>query len=395
MSDFSQVDLGLGSDQLVLPFFLQRSIPLVLASIANNTQFEQVESLIDIFRFFTISQLIILIVVVLRSQVKREQAWATAFLCLSVIGYLIVDWEAMGRTVFFYILLSFAFCVPYSFWLFSKTLFDDDFQFKRWWIGLLFAVVGIAYVIHLQINHLLFSLTDEENTVIQLLHYAIAFLFIIGAIVEAAKNRKDDLVVERFQFRNVFLALCAVTIVLTLLTELAFIDTAPPLILEVFQKVFIYGLGLLFALQILGMKAGFYKLKELKTPVTSKLELDQKMITALTRLMEEEKAYLIEGLSIRQLAEKMEVKEYKLRQTINQQLGFANFNTYLNSYRIQAACDILADPAKQDLTILEIAFQMGYNSLAPFNKSFKQITGTTPTNWRKQALSKNNTFNTK
>lgn len=344
------------------------------------------DSLIDIFRFFTISQLIVLIVAVLRSEIKREQVWATAFLCTSVMCYLLADWEATYQSIFFEPILIITFCVPFSFWIFSKTLFDDDFRFRRWWWGLLAGVITVEYLIHLQCNHLLFPLSDEENVIFQLLHYAIAFSFIVLAIVEAAKNRVDDLVVERFQFRNIFLALCAAAIALTLLTELAFLNTSPPIGLELFQKVFIYTIGLLFALQILGVKAGFFKLEETKTTAPSTPELDQKMITELTRLMEEEEIYLKEGLSIRQLAEAMTVKEYKLRQTINQQLGFANFNAFLNSYRIQAACDILADEKRRDLTILEIAFQLGYNSLAPFNKSFKQITGTTPTKWRKQAL---------
>lgn len=344
------------------------------------------EALIDIFRFFTISQLIVLLIAVLRSEVKREQAWATAFLCTSVICYLLADWEAAHESIFFDPLLLITFCVPFSFWIFSKTLFDDDFQFRRWWWGLLAGVITVEYLIYMQCNHLLFPLTDEENIIFQLLHYAIAFAFIILAIVEAAKNRVDDLVLERFQFRNIFIGLCAAAIALTLLTELAFLSTSPPVVLELFQKVLIYTIGLLFALQVLGAKAGFYKLKEAKTSSPATPEIDQKMIKELTRLMEEEEIYLTEGLSIRQLAEKMTVKEYKLRQTINQQLGFANFNAFLNTYRIQAACDILADEKRQDLTILEIAFQLGYNSLAPFNKSFKQITGTTPTKWRKQAL---------
>lgn len=327
-----------------------------------------------------------LIIVVLRSEIKREQVWATTFLCTTVMAYLLADWEATYQSIFFEPILIVTFCVPFSFWIFSQTLFDDDFQFRRWWWGLLVGVITMEYFIYLQCNHLLFPLTDEVNVIFQLLHYAIAFVFIILAIVEAARNRVDDLVVERFQFRNIFLALCAAAIALTLLTELAFLNTSPPVGLELFQKIFIYTIGLLFALQILGVKAGFFKLEETNSAAPTTPELDQKMITELTRLMEEEEIYLTEGLSIRQLAEQMAVKEYKLRQTINQQLGFANFNAFLNSYRIQAACDILADEKHQDLTILEVAFQLGYNSLAPFNKSFKQITGTTPTKWRKQAM---------
>ncbi|MCB1173375.1 MAG: AraC family transcriptional regulator [Leptospiraceae bacterium] len=73
--------------------------------------------------------------------------------------------------------------------------------------------------------------------------------------------------------------------------------------------------------------------------------------------------------------------------------GFRNFNQFLNSYRIHEACRVLADPAMNDQTVLRIAFDLGFASLAPFNLAFKRITGTTPTKYRKSILQEHKASN--
>ena len=52
--------------------------------------------------------------------------------------------------------------------------------------------------------------------------------------------------------------------------------------------------------------------------------------------------------------------------------------------RVVEEFELLKDASKKEMTVLEIAFQLGYNSLAPFNKAFKAQTGVTPTEWRRQ-----------
>ena len=102
--------------------------------------------------------------------------------------------------------------------------------------------------------------------------------------------------------------------------------------------------------------------------------------------MEEQKIYKKEGLTIRELAELMNEQEYRLRRLINGQLGFRNFNDFLNQYRINNACEILSDPAQTRKTILEIAYDLGYQSIGPFNKAFKDLKGATPTAYRKSKI---------
>jgi AraC-like DNA-binding protein len=52
---------------------------------------------------------------------------------------------------------------------------------------------------------------------------------------------------------------------------------------------------------------------------------------------------------------------------------------------VRAARQILADPAQKQLGVAEIAYRLGYASLGPFNRAFKEIVGQTPTEYRKAA----------
>ena len=43
----------------------------------------------------------------------------------------------------------------------------------------------------------------------------------------------------------------------------------------------------------------------------------------------------------------------------------------------------LKNPLKKELTVLEILYEVGFNSKSSFNTSFKKYTGKTPTDFRK------------
>ncbi|MEO0902667.1 MAG: helix-turn-helix domain-containing protein, partial [Bacteroidota bacterium] len=66
---------------------------------------------------------------------------------------------------------------------------------------------------------------------------------------------------------------------------------------------------------------------------------------------------------------------------INHKMG-QHFFDFVNSYRIQSAVDILKDPTKKKVTILEILYEVGFNSKSSFNTAFKKHTGHTPTTYR-------------
>src|SRR5262249_34667440 len=117
-------------------------------------------------------------------------------------------------------------------------------------------------------------------------------------------------------------------------------------------------------------------------PLPEPAPLDPALPEKLQQLLEVEQVFRQEGLTIAVLAERLAVHEYKVRQLINTYLGVKNFNAFLHHYRIAEAQKALADPARTHLGVAQVAYEVGYRSLGPFNKAFKEITGQTPTEFR-------------
>ncbi|MEM9233666.1 MAG: helix-turn-helix domain-containing protein [Pseudomonadota bacterium] len=113
---------------------------------------------------------------------------------------------------------------------------------------------------------------------------------------------------------------------------------------------------------------------------------DQIEIDHVMALMEQG-CWREEGLTIGVLAERANLPEHRLRRLINQHLGFRNFASFLNSYRLPEAQRRLADPVEARTQIVQLALELGYGSVGPFGRAFKAETGLTPTEYRRRAVS--------
>lgn len=103
----------------------------------------------------------------------------------------------------------------------------------------------------------------------------------------------------------------------------------------------------------------------------------------LRYLMEEEKLYVREDLSLHSLSEKLLIPPHQLSGLLNEKYG-RNFNTFINSYRIREAKRLLRyNPEKN---ILEIAFLVGFNSISSFYTFFLRDTGVAPGTYRKKKI---------
>ena len=100
----------------------------------------------------------------------------------------------------------------------------------------------------------------------------------------------------------------------------------------------------------------------------------------LRRLMEDEKLYCDEDLSLDTLGEHLDLKPHQVSELLNR-LFNKGFHRFVNEFRVQEAARLL----KSDLsrTILSIALASGFNSKSSFNTEFKRITGTTPSSFRR------------
>lgn len=103
---------------------------------------------------------------------------------------------------------------------------------------------------------------------------------------------------------------------------------------------------------------------------------------ALNNVLEHEKLYLNEALTLSDLAVAVLLTDKKLSTFINQVL-LTNFYELINRYRITEFKAEIALPENQNLTIWGIASQCGFNSKTSFNRIFKKQTGLTPSQYQK------------
>ena len=113
----------------------------------------------------------------------------------------------------------------------------------------------------------------------------------------------------------------------------------------------------------------------------AKADLDR-----LELLMSTQQVWKEEGLTIAGLALRANVPESQLRRLINDCLGYRNFPSYVNAHRIAAAKSRLSDPNEARVSISAIAYDIGFASLGPFNRAFREETGVAPSEWRRSAL---------
>lgn len=101
----------------------------------------------------------------------------------------------------------------------------------------------------------------------------------------------------------------------------------------------------------------------------------------LLAVMENDKLFLDEELSLRSLSEKVGLAPSYVSQVINERLK-KNFYDFVNGYRIEEAQRVLRDPRRRDQKILGIAFDTGFASKVAFNRVFKKYTGSTPSEYK-------------
>lgn len=103
---------------------------------------------------------------------------------------------------------------------------------------------------------------------------------------------------------------------------------------------------------------------------------------SLTDYMAVKKPYLEPDLSLPQMAGELNIPVHYLSQVINEQFGL-NFHDFINRYRVDAFREKVISPEFENLTLLGIAFECGFNSKSAFNRVFKQFTGVTPSAYKK------------
>lgn len=115
----------------------------------------------------------------------------------------------------------------------------------------------------------------------------------------------------------------------------------------------------------------------------SKDKFRPEQVAALTSYMENEKPYLIPDLTVEKLAALVSMAPRTLSSVINRQFQ-CNFFEFVNSYRVEAAMNLLGNKAEASRSMLDIMYDVGFRSKTTFNGLFKKKVGMTPSEYRKR-----------
>lgn len=111
---------------------------------------------------------------------------------------------------------------------------------------------------------------------------------------------------------------------------------------------------------------------------------NNELIARLKSYMEQNEPYLDSSLSMHDLAKQLDVPVRELSVSINHTLN-KHFFDFVNEYRIEKAKEIIRNSTDEKQTILEVLYEVGFNSKSSFNTAFKKHTGLTPTEFKKKA----------
>ena len=107
---------------------------------------------------------------------------------------------------------------------------------------------------------------------------------------------------------------------------------------------------------------------------------------ALDELMRKDRPFLNEDLTLTSLAQSLKVPDKKLSTLLNQNMETSFYN-YINGLRVDWVKRKLALPESNNYTILSIAYDCGFKSKSSFNRIFKNISGLSPSDYRKSIVS--------
>src|SRR3954451_6609503 len=346
---------------------------------------------------------LLIVLVALLRRATGQQALLGIAMCAGGMFYAIATAPNLPKTAWWWVLPILS-AQPAVFWLWARAAFDDDFVLRRWHGALWLSIVVFGFAITLAWANWP-ALAGAGGRVLALATLVLA----LAAAVQTVKTWRADLVARRRRLRLAMLAINVVLIATVAVAGFAAIPVAVPdgpgslpTALGLFVVAMLAALGLFSApamavndatAAIASGEAGRQarvadRAAAGRVIVDPRVVVDPILLRRLDHLMTVERAYRQEGLAIGALAARLDVPEHRLRQAINEGLGHRNFNAFLNRYRIEDARLALSDVTQREVPVLTIAMDAGFQSIGPFNRAFKAETGMTPTEFRREALSR-------
>jgi AraC-like DNA-binding protein len=273
------------------------------------------------------------------------------------------------------------------------SLFQDESRLPRWLLGAFGLQVSMEFIGALRSS----NGSEWQHNLFQIVPALLQLLFVGFALYWMLRGWRTDLVEARRKLRWIFLLIVGTFMFFVILLERLLLP---------WDSIAMFYVHIGFAI-LQSLLAGFALLTTFRAdePIYIDPFRDEKAdsprvelkragtpgcagdpaIAAVRRAFVEQHVYRDGELTVASLALKLAMPEYRLRKLIHEKLGYRNFNALMHEYRIAAACRDLADPTKNSLPILTIALTVGYNSINPFNRAFRDAKAMTPSAYRARA----------
>lgn len=108
---------------------------------------------------------------------------------------------------------------------------------------------------------------------------------------------------------------------------------------------------------------------------------DRHIFLEIEQYLREKKMYLECDFQRQTLIDELHIDRNKIGRLIREYSGFPNLSAYINSFRLQHACKLLAETDSRT-TIDSIAKQSGFTTVRTFQRLFKELYGMTPAEFR-------------
>jgi AraC-like DNA-binding protein len=280
---------------------------------------------------------------------------------------------------------------PVWFWICARVLFSDRATLRTSDVICLGAmgVAGVLYQSQLPADS-----TDTAVRVLGVTFAASGLAFACLAPLTVYFGMAGDLDLRRRQLRQWFVPVVSIYLAAVLVTQaiVMFQGGSTPRTLVLLNLVVIDVAAAIALSTFVQLRVVNWIAAVDIPPAVALSRLEESVLDRLNRRFVAERLYAREALTIAQLADLLGTQEHVLRRVINQGLGFRNFNDFLHTHRLKEAAGRLGDPQLRRIPVLTIALEVGYGSIGPFNRAFKERFGVTPTEYRRQSSTPHSPF---
>lgn len=272
--------------------------------------------------------------------------------------------------------------------IYTQSLFRQRLSFQHFLHFLPFLIISLLAVVLDNLIGLTWEAFLLFSKSISLIAYPLYVLVWLNKNLEALKqNRADNFFLDSHWMKR----LCWIFILYALLGVLHVLGD---LLLQLEFSILI---DLVFYVGIITM-IGYYGLRfqvvfeafepeeirqkaYVNSPLSSaEIELKKQKVQAF---FEERQDYLQPDFSLGRLSEKLGIPRHHLSELINQEME-SSFYDLVNESRIRHAIQLMKSGKDKAITLEALGYDCGFNTKSAFYHHFKQITGKTPGQFRKE-----------